>query len=98
MFNTNRNSIADILALQNNRRIDSLVGGGDNLISKLAEALAVSIMTSSLNTAGYDVALGLNQTPQTISTIISLLGWVPMLVAVVTLINESFPCSTGVFK
>ena len=90
MFNTNRNNIADILALQNNRRIDSLVGGGDNLISKLAEALAVSLMTTSMNVAGYDVALGLNQTPATIQTIISLLGWVPMLVAVVTLITALF--------
>lgn len=90
MFNTNRNNIADILAIQNNRRMDSLVGGGDNLISKLAEALAVSMMTGALTTAGYDVALGLNQTPETISTIIALLGWVPMLVAVVTLITALF--------
>ena len=90
MFNTNRNNIADILAVQNNRRMDSLVGGGDNLISKLAEALAVSMMTGALTSAGYDVALGLNQTPATISTIIALLGWVPMLVAVVTLITAMF--------
>ena len=90
MFNTNRNNIADILAIQNNRRMDSLVGGGDNLISKLAEAIAVSMMTGALTTAGYDVALGLNQTPATISTIIALLGWVPMLVAVVTLITALF--------
>lgn len=90
MFNTNRNNIADILAVQNNRRMDSLVGGGDNLISKLAEALAVSMMTGALTSAGYDVALGLNQTPATISTIIALLGWVPMLVAVVTLITSMF--------
>ena len=90
MFNTNRNNIADILAVQNNRRMDSLVGGGDNLISKLAEAIAVSMMTGALTTAGYDVGLGLNQTPATISTIIALLGWVPMLVAVVTLITAFF--------
>ena len=90
MFNTNRNNIADILALQNNRRIDALVGGGDNLISKFAEAFAVSLMTTSLNRAGYDVALGLSQTPETINTIINLLGIVPMLVAVVTLITAFF--------
>ena len=90
MFNTNRNNIADILAIQNNRRMDSLVGGGDNLISKLAEAIAVSMMTGALTAAGYDVALGLNQTAATISTINALLGWVPMLVAVVTLITALF--------
>ena len=90
MFNTNRNNIADILAVQNNRRMDSLVGGGDNLISKLAEAVAVSMMTGALTTAGYDVALGLNQTPATIQTIIALLGWVPLLVAVATLITSFF--------
>ena len=90
MFNTNRNNIADILELQNNRRIDSLVAGGDNLITKFAEAIAVSLMTSSMNFAGYDVALGLNQTPQTLQTIIALLGWAPMLIAVVTLITALF--------
>ena len=90
MFNTNRNSIADILAVRNNRRMDSLVGGGDNLISKLAEALAVAIMTGSLTSAGYDVALGLNQTPATITAINAFLGWVPMLIAVVTLITAFF--------
>lgn len=90
MFNTNRNNIADILAIQNNRRMDSLVGGGDNLISKLAEALAVSMMTGALTSAGYDVALGMSQTPATINTIIALLGWVPMLIAVVTLITAFF--------
>lgn len=90
MFNTNRNSIADILAVQNNRRMDSLVGGGDNLISKLAEALAVAIMTGVLTSAGYDVALGLSQTPATITAINAFLGWIPMLVAVVTLITAFF--------
>lgn len=90
MFNVNRNSVADILAVQNRRRIDSLVAGGDNLISKLAEALAVALMTTSMNVAGYDVALGLSQTPETIKTIIALLGFVPMIVAVVTLITAFF--------
>lgn len=90
LFNVNRNSVADILAVQNNRRMDSLVAGGDNLISKFAEAIAVSMMTSSLTSAGYDVALGLNQTPATINTIIALLGWVPMLVAVATLVTAFF--------
>jgi len=38
IFNTNRNNCADILEVQNGMRIDSLVAGGDNLITKLAEA------------------------------------------------------------
>ena len=90
MFNTNRNSIADILALKHSKRMDALVGGGDNLISKLAEAIAVAMMTTAFTKAGYDVSLGLNQTQATINTINALLGIVPMLIAIVTLITAFF--------
>ncbi|MCQ2554395.1 MAG: MFS transporter [Clostridia bacterium] len=81
MFNTNRNNIADVLAVQNDRRIDSLVAGGDNLISKLSEAFAIQMMSVAYKFAGFDEALGINQTPETINTINALLGWLPALVA-----------------
>ena len=90
MFNTNRNNITDILEVQNDRRIDSLVGGGDNLVSKLAEAGAISLITLLMNNAGFDESLLINQTVATQNTIISLLGWIPMVVAVVMLIIAFF--------
>lgn len=82
MFNTNRNNIADIVEWQSGRRIDSMVAAGDNLASKLAEALAVQLMSLALASAGFDESLLLNQTGETINTICALLGWVPCLVCV----------------
>ncbi len=80
MFNTNRNNIADIVEFKFRRRIDSMVATCDNLITKLAEALAVWVMGLSLTWSGFDAALGINQTATAKTTIIALLGWVPALV------------------
>lgn len=82
IFNTNRNNITDVLEAQNNMRIDSLVAGGDNLISKLAEAVAIEIMSISLAMAGYNESLGVMQTPQTINAINAMLGFVPALLMI----------------
>ena len=83
MFNTNRNNITDIVEYKNNRRMDSMIAAGDNLVTKLAEALAVQLMSVALAAAGFDEALKLNQTPGTLSTICALLGWVPGIVCIV---------------
>lgn len=83
IFNTNRNNIADILDVQNNRRIDTLVAGGDNLITKFSEAVAIEIMSLALSIAGYNEALGFGQTAQTISTINSMLGWIPAILMII---------------
>lgn len=93
MFNTNRNNIADIVEFKFRRRIDSMVSTCDNLISKLAEALAVWIMGIALSLAGYDAALGVNQNPETVSTICALLGWVP---CIVTAAMAFFACRTRI--
>ena len=81
MFNTNRNNITDIVEHLNGRRIDTMISTGDNLCSKLAEAGAVQLMAVALASAGFDEALQLNQTPETLKTICALLGWVPAAVA-----------------
>lgn len=81
MFNTNRNNVADVLAVQNDRRLDSLVAGGDNLITKMVEALTIEVMAICYKLSGFDEALLTNQTPETINTINAFLGWVPMVVA-----------------
>lgn len=83
MFNTNRNNIADIVEFKFGRRIDSMVSTCDNLISKLAEALAVWVMGIALATGGYNADLGVNQPTGAISTICALLGWVPCIFSVI---------------
>ncbi|MBR2780062.1 MAG: MFS transporter [Eubacteriaceae bacterium] len=83
MFNTNRNNIADIVEWQNGRRIDSLVASGDNLAAKLAEAGTTQLMAMALSAAGFSESLKQAQTPETIKTITSFIGWVPFAVSVV---------------
>jgi len=82
LFNTNRNNVSDIVEFKFKRRIDSMVATCDNLITKLAEAVAVWIMGLALSGAGYDAALGIAQTAATKSTICALLGWVPALICI----------------
>lgn len=86
MFNTNRNNVADIVEWKNGRRLDSMVAAGENLASKLAEAGVVELMSLSLAAAGFDAALGKAQTPETLSTICNLLGWIPFGVSVLMLL------------
>lgn len=95
MFNTNRNNIADIVEWKNGRRIDSMVAAGDNLASKLAEALAVELMGFALGAAGLDAIkefttiaemVNLPEYASTTRMICALLGWVPFAVAAVMLL------------
>jgi len=81
IFNTNRNNIADILEVQNGMRIDTLVAGGDNLITKLAEAAAIEVIAIAYGITGMNVDLGTNQTVATNNMITALLGWLPAVVA-----------------
>ena len=89
MFNTNRNNIADLIEWKNGRRIDSLVSTCDNLASKLSKAGANLLMTGALSAAGFNADLP-SQPQAALDTICALLGWVPMLVAVVMLVIAIF--------
>ena len=89
LFNTNRNNIADLVEWKNGRRIDSLVSTCDNLASKLAKAGANLLMTGALASAGFNAELP-TQPKAAIHTITALLGWVPMLIAVVMLVVAIF--------
>jgi len=95
LFNTNRNNIADIVEFKFTRRIDSMVATCDNLISKLAEAIAVWIMGIALAMAGYNAELETAQSISTQNTIIALLGWVPGLIC---LAMALFACKADVLK
>ena len=85
-FNTNRNNIADLVEFKSKRRIDSMVSTCDNLASKLAKSGANLLMTGALAAAGFDAELPI-QPQAAIDTICALLGWVPMIVAVVMLVT-----------
>jgi len=82
IFNTNRNSCADILEVQNGMRIDSLVAGGDNLITKLSEAVAILIMTNIYEQLGMDSNLE-SQPQQVLDAIIFFLGIACLIVALI---------------
>jgi len=83
MFNTNRNNVADIVEFKFGKRVDSMVATCDNLITKLAEALAVFLMGLSLTFAGYNAELGVNQPEAAKMTIIALVGLVPALISLI---------------
>ena len=85
-FNTNRNNISDIIEIQNKRRLDSMVSSADNLASKLGNALIAQLITITLSLAGFDEALKLNQNKATINSICAMLGWIPLIIAILMLI------------
>ena len=85
LFNTNRNSISDIVEVQNGRRLDTMVSTGDNLASKIAEAAVDKLFLVALAAAGFSAQLadqGVLQNIATQNTINALLGWIPAVVAV----------------
>lgn len=90
MLNQNRNNISDVVEIQNHRRLDAMVSTGDNLASKLAEALVTQLMAFALAVAGFNEALQINQTVATKNVICGLLGIVPCIVLVGMLITIRF--------
>ena len=90
MLNQNRNNISDVVEIQNHRRLDAMVSTGDNLASKLAEALVTQLIAFALAAAGFNEALKINQTVATKNVICGLLGLVPCIVLVGMLITIRF--------
>lgn len=90
MLNQNRNNISDVVEIQNHRRLDAMVSTGDNLASKLAEALVTQLMAFALAAAGFNEALKIKQTVATKNVICGLLGLVPCIVLVGMLITIRF--------
>ena len=90
MLNQNRNNISDVVEIQNHRRLDAMVSTGDNLASKLAEALVTQLMAFALAAAGFNEAFKINQTVATKNVICGLLGLVPCIVLVGMLITIRF--------
>lgn len=90
ILNTNRNNIADVVELQNHRRLDAVVSTADNLASKIAEACVIQMIAFSLAGAGFDESLGAAQTLATKRTICALLGWIPCIVLILMLVAAYF--------
>ena len=86
MFNTNRNNIVDIIEYEKGKRIDSLAGAGDNLITKFAEAIANKLIGALLAISGFAAVLGLAQPTKVITSICAMLGWIPAAVGVFMLV------------
>jgi len=85
MFNTNRNNIVDIIEWQSGRRLDSLVSTADNLASKLAVAGATQLVAISLSVNGFNAKLT-TQPVGAITAINAILGWIPMVFAVLMIV------------
>ena len=80
-FNTNRNSIADLLERRSGKRIDGIVATSENFISKLSKAGVNILMTTTLSMAGFNAELSIQPVPA-IRTLTALLGIVPFFVAI----------------
>lgn len=80
-FNTNRNSIADLLEAKSGKRIDGIVATSENFISKLSKAIVNLLMTTTLSIAGFNAELSA-QPIAAIRTLNALLGIVPFFVAI----------------
>ena len=75
------NNIVDIIEFEKGKRIDSLAGAGDNLITKFAEAIANKLIGALLAISGFAAVLGLAQPGKVITSICAMLGWIPAAVA-----------------
>ena len=88
-FNTNRNSIADLLEWKGGKRIDGIVATSENFVSKFSKAGVNLLMTTSLAVAGFNAELPA-QPDKAIHVLIHLLGIVPFFVAALMFLVSAF--------
>lgn len=89
LFNTNRNNLVDLIEWQSGYRLDSMVSTMESLVSKLASAGAAGLITLALSLNGFNADLSI-QPAAVIRTIDALIGWIPMLIAIIMLVTVSF--------
>ena len=81
MFSMTRSEISDIIGHEQNRRIDGMISNLQGLINKCGASLTVFFIGMTLEAAGFNSAL--IEQPATVNfMIISLLGWISLIVAV----------------
>lgn len=85
MFNTNRNNIVDLVEAKEGRRLDSMVSTVDNLMAKLSQSGVTWAIGATLAAAGFNADLPAQ--PATVVPALNfLLGWAPLIFAVIMLI------------
>jgi GPH family glycoside/pentoside/hexuronide:cation symporter len=89
MFNTNRNNIVDLIEWKDGRRLDSLVSTADNLVSKLATAGVMQLITVALALSGFQASQP-RQPAAVLGTINAMIGWVPLAFAAIMLVVVLF--------
>ncbi|MCL2008171.1 MAG: glycoside-pentoside-hexuronide (GPH):cation symporter [Treponema sp.] len=89
LFNTNRNSIVDIIESKEGRRIDSMIATADGLAAKLSTAAVTALTAFMLEFAGYDPNLTV-QPDSAIRIINMILGWMPGFVGLIMVVFAYF--------
>ena len=85
MFNTNRNNIVDLVEAKEGRRLDSMVSTVDNLMAKLSQSGVTWFIGFWLARAGFNAELPA-QPAAVVPALNFLLGWAPLIFAVIMLI------------
>ncbi|MDO5107445.1 MAG: MFS transporter [Coriobacteriaceae bacterium] len=85
MFNTNRNNIVDLVEAKEGRRLDSMVSTVDNLMAKLSQSGVTWFIGFWLASAGFNADLTA-QPAAVVPALNFLLGWAPLIFAVIMLV------------
>ena len=85
MFNTNRNNIVDLVEAKEGRRLDSMGSTVDNLAARLSQSGVTWAIGALLASAGFNADLPA-QPAAVVPALNFLLGWAPLIFAVIMLI------------
>lgn len=88
LFSITRNEIGDIIGYKLGRRIDSMVVNLNGFMNKCGTSLTTLLIGFALEFAGYEAALSVQ--PQAVeSAIISIMGYVAAVIALIMLFSAS---------
>ena len=80
MFSMTRSEVSDIIGHEQNRRIDGMISNLQGLINKCGASLTIFFIGMTLEATGFNSTLP--EQPTTVNfMIISLLGWISLIVA-----------------
>lgn len=82
---TNRNEVADLIDRKHHVRVDGMVSTTITFGTKIAGAIAVYLSSAYLTRAGYSGELA-HQSPQVLSALRNLMGWIPLTFMVVIIL------------
>ena len=88
MFSMTRAEVSDIIEHEQGRRLDSMISNLQGLINKCGTSLTTFAIGIALEVTGYNAEL-LEQPGTVINMIISLEGWIPLIVALLFVYSAS---------